>query len=528
MRVTRSSLSRALFRQIGAGCFNRFTKLHQIRCRFACLRGVRPRAFGLGQFRANAFQLRGKRGEAVFHLRRAVQQRRLTLTRFTQRQFSTTPRLTRIGLSVARLGFCAGGGLFCLAQQHDIRARGVKCLGLGPCGIGFGAVFGKAGQLRFKRCDAAFGARVSRGQFTLSTARGGCCDFSGATGIARGSFGAGGFRLRSLGGDARGFRLRCCDFSLIQPRFSRAQRIALRKPHSTRCGCAGVMRMAIPAPDSAFFRHQSLTRAQPRLQRGTIHAAREQTHLRKRTRQSRRRFHQARQRHRAIRQSLRDSKRRQAAPMPRGRGIRWAFQSLTQSSAKGRFQAGRHPHLIKNGLGGFCAARFQHFCQRRNFSRDARTCGTCFGGIAARLHQGFRCCGACRFGFRQPRRAANQRGFCGACGRMRGIARDFRNAFSKRGITFRRKGRILRDNAPVAVISGLQRGFAARGFGAGFLGGTARFGVFGDGFGTRCFRLFQSFTRRCETCLCFGNMLHSGLLFRVRHRARLGGVTIRT
>jgi hypothetical protein len=38
--------------------------------------------------------------------------------------------------------------------------------------------------------------------------------------------------------------------------------------------------MAIPAPDRAFFRHQSLTRAQPRLQRRTIHAARKQTHLR--------------------------------------------------------------------------------------------------------------------------------------------------------------------------------------------------------------------------------------------------------
>ena len=111
---------------------------------------------------------------------------------------------------------------------------------------------------------------------------------------------------------------------------------------------------------------------------------------------------------------------------------------------------------------------------------------------------------------------------------MRGIARDFRNTFSKRGITFRRKGRILRDNAPVAVVGGLQRGFAARGFGAGFLGGTARFGMFGDGFGTRCFRLFQSLTRCCESRFSFGNMLRGGLLFRVRNRARLCGVTIRT
>ena len=111
---------------------------------------------------------------------------------------------------------------------------------------------------------------------------------------------------------------------------------------------------------------------------------------------------------------------------------------------------------------------------------------------------------------------------------MRGIARDFRNTFSKRGITFRRKGRILRDNAPVAVISGLQRGFAARGFGAGFFGGTARFGVFGDGFGARRFRLFQSLTRRSETRFGFGNMLRGGLFFCVRHRARLCSITIRT
>ena len=111
---------------------------------------------------------------------------------------------------------------------------------------------------------------------------------------------------------------------------------------------------------------------------------------------------------------------------------------------------------------------------------------------------------------------------------MRGIARDFRNTFSKRGITFGRKGRILRDNAPVAVISGLQRGFAARGFGAGFLGGTARFGVAGDGFGTCGFRLFQSFTRRCESCVGFSDLLRGGLFFCVRNRARLCGITIRT
>ena len=85
----------------------------------------------------------------------------------------------------------------------------------------------------------------------------------------------------------------------------------------------------------------------------------------------------------------------------------------------------------------------------------------------------------------------------------------------------------MRDNAPVAVISGLQRGFAARGFGAGFFGGTARFGVFGDGFGARRFRLFQSLTRRSKTRFSFSDLLRGGLFFFVRHRARLCGVTIR-
>ena len=75
--------------------------------------------------------------------------------------------------------------------------------------------------------------------------------------------------------------------------------------------------------------------------------------------------------------------------MPRGSGIRWAFQSLTQGSAKRCFQAGRHAHLIQNGLGRGRAARFQHLRQRCHFSGDARARGTGFGGFAARLHQGF-------------------------------------------------------------------------------------------------------------------------------------------
>ncbi len=181
---------------------------------------------------------------------------------------------------IARFGFGLGGGLFRLTQQGNIGARGEKCLGFQARGIGFRAVFRKPRQLRFKGCNPAFSARIPRGQFTLSPARRRCSGFGGAAGITRGSFGAGGFRFGGFGGDARGIGFRCRDFRLIQPRFGCAQRIALRQPHRAWRGCAGVMCMAIPAPNRAFFRHQSLTRPQPRLQRRTIHAAREQTHLR--------------------------------------------------------------------------------------------------------------------------------------------------------------------------------------------------------------------------------------------------------
>ena len=75
--------------------------------------------------------------------------------------------------------------------------------------------------------------------------------------------------------------------------------------------------------------------------------------------------------------------------MPRGRGIGGAFQSFTQSSAKGGFKPWWHTHLIQNGLGGCRAARFQHFRQRRNFRCNA--CAYCagFGGTAPRLNKRF-------------------------------------------------------------------------------------------------------------------------------------------
>ena len=168
--------------------------------------------------------------------------------------------------------------------------------------------------------------------------------------------------------------------------------------------------------------------------------------------------------------------------MPRGRGIRWAFQSLTQGCAKGGFQAGRHAHLIKNGLGRGRAARFQDFRQRCDFSGDTCPRSTRFGGLTARLHQRFGCCGASCFRFTEPRRAADQGRFRKPRGRQRRITRSFRNALSQRGIAFDGQGRILRDNAPMAVISSLQRGFATRGFGAGFFSSAARFGMGGNGF----------------------------------------------
>lgn len=168
--------------------------------------------------------------------------------------------------------------------------------------------------------------------------------------------------------------------------------------------------------------------------------------------------------------------------MPRGRGIRWAFQSLTQGCAKGGFQAGRHAHLIKNGLGRGRAARFQDFRQRCDFSGDTCPCSTRFGGLTARLHQRFGCCGASCFRFTEPRRAADQGRFRKPRGRHGGIACSFRNTFRKRGITFGRNCCILRDNPPMAVVSGLQRGFAACGFGAGFFSSAARFGMGGNGF----------------------------------------------
>jgi hypothetical protein len=80
----------------------------------------------------------------------------------------------------------------------------------------------------------------------------------------------------------------------------------------------------------------------------------------------------------------------------------------------------------------------------------------------------------------------------------------------------------------MAFISGLQSGFAAHGFSAGFLGGTARFGVLGNGFGATRFGLFQRFTCGSESRFGFGNMLGGSLFFPVRYSAGKGGFMIRT
>lgn len=67
----------------------------------------------------------------------------------------------------------------------------------------------------------------------------------------------------------------------------------------------------------------------------------------------------------------------------------------------------------------------------------------------------------------------------------------------------------------MAFISGLQGGVTARGFGAGFLGIAARFGMGGDGFCALRFGLLQGVTRGSEGGIRFGDALCSGLFFRI-------------
>ncbi len=68
LRITRRRLSRALFGKLRARGFNGCAKLSEIGRRFARLHRAGLRGFGFGQFSADAFQLRGKRRKAVFHL----------------------------------------------------------------------------------------------------------------------------------------------------------------------------------------------------------------------------------------------------------------------------------------------------------------------------------------------------------------------------------------------------------------------------------------------------------------------------
>ena len=67
----------------------------------------------------------------------------------------------------------------------------------------------------------------------------------------------------------------------------------------------------------------------------------------------------------------------------------------------------------------------------------------------------------------------------------------------------------------MAFISGLQRGFAARCFGARFLGTAARFGMGGHGLGTARFGLLQGVTRCSEGRIHFCDTLRGGLFFRI-------------
>ena len=67
----------------------------------------------------------------------------------------------------------------------------------------------------------------------------------------------------------------------------------------------------------------------------------------------------------------------------------------------------------------------------------------------------------------------------------------------------------------MAFISGLQGGVTARGFGAGFFGAAARFGMGGDSLSATRFGLFQGVTRGSEGGIRFGDVLCSGLLFSI-------------
>ena len=67
----------------------------------------------------------------------------------------------------------------------------------------------------------------------------------------------------------------------------------------------------------------------------------------------------------------------------------------------------------------------------------------------------------------------------------------------------------------MAFISGLQGGVTARGFGAGFFGAAARFGMGGDSLSAARFGLFQGVTRGRKGGFRFGDTLHGGLFFRI-------------
>jgi hypothetical protein len=68
LRVTLSSFCRALFCKVCARCLNRFAQLRKIGRGFARLLRATTRGLCFRQFSADAFQLRGERGEAIFHL----------------------------------------------------------------------------------------------------------------------------------------------------------------------------------------------------------------------------------------------------------------------------------------------------------------------------------------------------------------------------------------------------------------------------------------------------------------------------
>ena len=79
----------------------------------------------------------------------------------------------------------------------------------------------------------------------------------------------------------------------------------------------------------------------------------------------------------------------------------------------------------------------------------------------------------------------------------------------------------------MAVIGGLQCGFAARGFRTCLLSTAAGISVLCNSFSARGFGLFQRFTRSGKSSFGLRNMHRCCSFFRIRYGARFSRITIR-